>query len=48
MIEEAGGAVTRFDGSVVAKTADEIVAGGRRIHEALLEILREDRARRAS
>jgi myo-inositol-1(or 4)-monophosphatase len=45
LVEEAGGRVSRFDGSPVPRSADEIVAAGPRLHAAMLEILKEDRGR---
>jgi myo-inositol-1(or 4)-monophosphatase len=39
MVEEAGGRVTRFDGSAVRLGADEIVASGAALHPRLLEVL---------
>jgi myo-inositol-1(or 4)-monophosphatase len=38
-VEEAGGRTSRFDGSAVGLTADEVVATNGRIHEAILEVL---------
>jgi myo-inositol-1(or 4)-monophosphatase len=38
-IEEAGGKTSRFDGSPVGLTADEVLATNGRIHQALLEVL---------
>ena len=32
MVEEAGGVVTRFDGSPIALTADEVVAANPALH----------------
>lgn len=43
MIEEAGGLITRFDGSPVGLSADEMVAAGPALHAAMLEVLRQDR-----
>lgn len=43
MIEEAGGLITRFDGSPVGLSADEMVAAGPSLHAAMLEVLRQDR-----
>jgi myo-inositol-1(or 4)-monophosphatase len=42
MVEEAGGKVTRFDGSPVGLRADEIVAANPALHEAMLEVLRQE------
>jgi myo-inositol-1(or 4)-monophosphatase len=42
MVEEAGGRVSRFDGSPVPLVEDEIVATNGRIHEAMLGLLRAD------
>jgi len=38
-VEEAGGAVTRFDGGPMTLAGGEIVAAGRGIHPAMLEVL---------
>ncbi len=43
MIEEAGGLITRFDGSPVGLSADEMVAAGPALHAAMLQVLRQDR-----
>ena len=43
MIEEAGGLITRFDGSPVGLSADEMVAAGPALHAAMLQVLHEDR-----
>jgi myo-inositol-1(or 4)-monophosphatase len=43
MIEEAGGLMTRFDGSPVGLSADEMVAAGPALHAAMLQVLRQDR-----
>jgi myo-inositol-1(or 4)-monophosphatase len=43
ILEEAGGRLTRFDGSPTGLTADEILATNGRLHEAMLAVLREDR-----
>jgi len=40
-ITEAGGLITRFDGSPLDVTADEIVAANPVLHAAMLEVLRE-------
>ena len=45
LVEEAGGRVSRFDGSPVPRSADEIVAAGPRLHGAMLEILKEEEPR---
>ena len=42
MVEEAGGRVTRFDGSPVGLRADEVLAANPALHEAMLHVLRED------
>ncbi len=42
MVEEAGGRVSRFDGSPLGLVEDEIVATNGRIHEAMLVALRSD------
>jgi myo-inositol-1(or 4)-monophosphatase len=39
LVEEAGGRVTRFDGSPVGLRADEIVAANPALHAAMLEVL---------
>ncbi|HSD27680.1 MAG TPA: inositol monophosphatase family protein [Vicinamibacteria bacterium] len=39
LVDEAGGKTSRFDGSPVGLTADEVVATNGRIHEAILEVL---------
>ena len=41
LVEEAGGRVSRFDGSPIGVRADEVVASNRLIHEAMLEVLAE-------
>ena len=43
MVEEAGGRVSRFDGTSLGLRADEIVASNGALHEAMLEVLRADR-----
>jgi myo-inositol-1(or 4)-monophosphatase len=43
MVEEAGGKVSRFDGSPLGLTADETVASNGVLHEAMLAVLRQDR-----
>jgi len=40
LVEEAGGKVTRFDGSPVGLRADEVVAANPALHEAMLGVLR--------
>jgi myo-inositol-1(or 4)-monophosphatase len=42
LVEEAGGKVTRFDGTPVGVRADEIVAANPALHEAMLAVLRQD------
>jgi myo-inositol-1(or 4)-monophosphatase len=42
MVEEAGGQVTRFDGSPVGLRADQVVAAGAALHTRILEILNTD------
>ena len=42
MVEEAGGQVTRFDGSPVGLRADQVVAAGAALHTPMLEILNTD------
>jgi len=39
LVEEAGGKTSRFDGSAVGLTADEVVATNGRIHGAILEVI---------
>jgi myo-inositol-1(or 4)-monophosphatase len=39
MVEEAGGRVSRFDGTPLGLRADEIVASNGVLHEAMLEVL---------
>jgi len=39
LIEEAGGRVTRFDGSPLGLTADEVLATNGRLHEAMLAVV---------
>jgi myo-inositol-1(or 4)-monophosphatase len=46
MVEEAGGAVSRFDGSPVGLAADEILATNGTLHAAMLAVFREDAAER--
>ncbi|HUG52642.1 MAG TPA: inositol monophosphatase family protein [Vicinamibacteria bacterium] len=41
LITEAGGVITRFDGSPLGLTADEVVAGNPVLHAAMLEVLRD-------
>jgi myo-inositol-1(or 4)-monophosphatase len=48
MVEEAGGRVTRFDGSPLGLTADEVVGANPALHEAMLNVLRRDAAARAA
>jgi myo-inositol-1(or 4)-monophosphatase len=45
LVEEAGGVVTRFDGSALALDAGEIVASNRGLAEASRAVLREARAK---
>lgn len=42
MVEEAGGRVTRFDGTPLGLTADEVLVSNGRLHEAMLGVLREE------
>ena len=42
LVEEAGGRVTRFDGSTVGLGPDEIAATNGFIHDELLAALREE------
>lgn len=44
MVEEAGGRVSRYDGSPLALRHDEIVASNGRLHEAMLGVVRADQA----
>lgn len=46
MVEEAGGRMSRFDGSPLGLRADEVLASNGALHEAMLEVLREDRTAR--
>lgn len=39
LIEEAGGRVTRFDGSPIGLEADEVLATNGRLHEAMLAVV---------
>lgn len=48
MVEEAGGRITRFDGSLIGLRADEVVASNGALHAAMLDVLREDREVRSS
>lgn len=41
LVREAGGTVTRFDGSSIGLTADEVVAANPALHAAMLEVLRD-------
>jgi myo-inositol-1(or 4)-monophosphatase len=43
ILEEAGGRLTRFDGSPTGLTADEVLATNGRLHEAMLAVLRDER-----
>jgi len=43
MVEEAGGLITRFDGSPVGLSADQIVAAGPALHSAMLQVLHPER-----
>lgn len=43
MIEEAGGRVSRFDGTPIGVSADEVLASNGALHELMLDVLREDR-----
>jgi myo-inositol-1(or 4)-monophosphatase len=47
MIEEAGGRVSRFDGSPVGLSAAEVLATNGALHERMLEVLRSDVEARA-
>jgi myo-inositol-1(or 4)-monophosphatase len=46
LVEEAGGRVSRFDGSPIGVRADEVVASNGTIHEAMLRVLAEVTASR--
>ena len=46
LVEEAGGSVSRFDGSPIGVTADEVVASNGVIHEAMIQVLAEVAASR--
>ncbi len=46
LVQEAGGRITRFDGSPLALRADETLASNGALHEALLAVFAEDRAAR--
>jgi myo-inositol-1(or 4)-monophosphatase len=41
LVEEAGGRVSRFDGSPIGLSADEVVASNGALHEAMLRVLAE-------
>ena len=43
MVEEAGGVVTRFDGTPLGLRADQIVAANPALHARMLEVLRKAR-----
>jgi myo-inositol-1(or 4)-monophosphatase len=43
MVEEAGGVVTRFDGTSLGLRADEIVAANPVLHARMLAVLRQER-----
>ena len=43
MVEEAGGRVTRFDGSALRLRADETLASNGPLHEAMLSVFQADR-----
>jgi myo-inositol-1(or 4)-monophosphatase len=47
IIEEAGGRVSRFDDSPIGLSAEEILASNGRLHEPMLEVLRQDRGEQA-
>lgn len=47
LIEEAGGRVSRFDGTPVGLSADEVLATNGPLHERMLDVLRADVAERA-
>jgi myo-inositol-1(or 4)-monophosphatase len=44
LVEEAGGRVSRFDGAALGLGHDEIVASNGKLHEAMLDVLRAERA----
>lgn len=48
LVEEAGGRMSRFDGSPIGLRADETVASNGALHEAMLAVFREDAAGRQS
>ena len=48
LVEEAGGRVTRFDGSPLGLGADEVLATNAGLHEAMLDVLRQDLEARAA
>ncbi|HRB12634.1 MAG TPA: inositol monophosphatase family protein, partial [Vicinamibacteria bacterium] len=41
LVEEAGGRVSRFDGSPIGVSADEVIASNGFLHEAMLRVLAE-------
>lgn len=41
LVEEAGGRVSRFDGSPIGQSADEVVGSNGSLHEAMLRVLAE-------
>ncbi len=43
MVEEAGGVVTRFDGTSLGLAADEVVAANPALHRRMLAVLEQDR-----
>jgi myo-inositol-1(or 4)-monophosphatase len=47
MVEEAGGKATRFDGSRLGLAADEVLASNGRLHDAMLDVVREEEAKAA-
>jgi myo-inositol-1(or 4)-monophosphatase len=47
IVEEAGGRVTRFDGSPTQLRADELLATNGPLHEPMLRVFREDREARS-
>jgi myo-inositol-1(or 4)-monophosphatase len=46
LVEEAGGRVSRFDGSPIGVSADEVVASNGLVHEAMLRVLAEPAPKR--
>jgi myo-inositol-1(or 4)-monophosphatase len=42
MVQEAGGRVSRFDGTPIGLSADEVLASNGYLHAAMLGVLKED------